>query len=148
MKNIFTQTDNQEIINRINKLTSSSKPIWGKMTVDQMLSHCISPIDVSFGTVQLKIPFLMRMMGRLMKKSWLDSPEFNKNTPTAKEFIRKETYDFDATKAELIEKVKKLSEGFHVIKLSIHPFWGKLNEADWNKLQWKHLDHHLRQFGV
>jgi hypothetical protein len=148
MKNIFTPTDNQQMIDRINKLTPESKAIWGKMTVDQMLSHCVSPIDVAFGTIQLKMPFPMRMLGRLMKKSWLDSPEFNKNSPTAKEFVRRETYDFETTKAELIQKVQKLSEGFHVIKLNVHPFWGKLNEADWNNLQWKHLDHHLRQFGV
>jgi hypothetical protein len=148
MKNIFTPSDNQQIIDRINQLTPTSKPIWGKMTVDQMLSHCISPLDVAFGTIQLKMPFLMRMLGRLMKKKWLDSPEFKKGSPTAKEFIRKETYDFETTKTELIQKVKKLSEGFQVVKIEIHPFWGKLNEADWNNLQWKHLDHHLRQFGV
>ncbi len=148
MGNIFNQTDNQLIIDRINKLTPESKAIWGKMTVDQMLSHCITPIDVAFGSVKLNMPFPMRMLGRLMKSKWLNSPEFKKNTPTAKEFIRKERYDFEFTKKELIEKVKKLGEGFHVVTIEVHPFWGKLNEADWNNLQWKHLDHHLRQFGV
>jgi hypothetical protein len=148
MGNIFTTADNQLMINRINKLTPNSKALWGKMTVDQMLSHCTTPIDVAFGTVQLKMPFPMRILGRIMKKSWLNAPEFKKNTPTAREFIRKEHYDFESTKAELIEKIQKLGQGFHVVTIDIHPFWGKLNEANWNNLQWKHLDHHLRQFGV
>lgn len=148
MKNIFDKNDNQELIGRLNLLTPDAKPFWGKMTVDQMVSHCISPIDVAFGTQELKMSFPMRMLGRIMKKSWLDAPEFKKNSPTAKEFIRKEHYDFEFTKVELIQKVTKLSEGFHVVKLEVHPFWGKLKEADWNNLQWKHLDHHLRQFGV
>lgn len=148
MKNIFDKTENQELIDRIKQLTPESKPQWGKMTVDQMLSHCISPIAVGLGTETLNIPFPMRMLGRLMKNSWLRAPEFKKNSPTAKEFIRKDTYNFEPTKAELIEKVQKLGEGFQVIQIETHPFWGKLNEADWNNLQWKHLDHHLRQFGV
>jgi hypothetical protein len=148
MGNIFNATDNQVVIDRITKLTPDTAAVWGKMTVDQMLSHCIAPIDVAFGTTQLKMPFLMRMLGRLMKKSWLNAPEFKRDSPTAKEFIRKESYDFESTKAALIEKVKKLGEGFHVVKIEVHPFWGKLNETDWNNLQWKHLDHHLRQFGV
>lgn len=148
MKNIFNPSDNQELTDRIQKITPDSKPLWGKMSVDQMLSHCIAPIDVALGTLKLDMPFPMRILGRMMKKSWLDSAEFKKNTPTAKEFYRKSTYDFDATKAELLSKVSKLSEGFHVVQLEVHPFWGKLKEADWNQLQWKHLDHHLRQFGV
>ncbi|NHN27919.1 DUF1569 domain-containing protein [Flavobacterium jejuense] len=148
MKNIFDPKDNQEIIKRIHNLTPESKPLWGKMSVDQMLSHCISPIAVALGIETLKISFPMRMLGRMMKKSWLDAPEFKKNSPTAKEFIRKETYDFELTKNQLIERIQKLGEGFQVVQLEVHPFWGKLNEADWNNLQWKHLDHHLRQFGV
>ena len=148
MKNIFDKNDNQEMIQRIKNLSPDAKPLWGKMTVDQMLSHCIAPIDVALGTEKLKMSFPMRMLGRMMKKSWLDAPEFKKNSPTAKEFIRKDSYDFEVTKTQLIKKTQKLGEGFQVVKLEVHPFWGKLNEADWNNLQWKHLDHHLRQFGV
>ena len=148
MKNIFNKNDNQEIISRINNLTSESKAVWGKMSVEQMLSHCVSPIAVGLGTETLKIPFPMRMLGRLMKNKWLNAPEFKKNSPTAKEFIRTEHYDFDTIKNELTQKVQKLGEGFQVIQIETHPFWGKLSEADWNNLQWKHLDHHLRQFGV
>ena len=29
-----------------------------------------------------------------------------------------------------------------------HPFFGPLTSAEWDRLQWKHLDHHLRQFGA
>lgn len=148
MKNIFDKNENQDMLSRINLLTPNTKALWGKMTVDQMLSHCIAPIDVGLGNIELKISFPMRILGRMMKKLWLDSPEFKKNSPTAPQFIRKETYDFDATKSELTQKVQKLGEGFQVIQIKTHPFWGKLSEADWNNLQWKHLDHHLRQFGV
>ncbi|CAM4055427.1 MULTISPECIES: hypothetical protein [Flavobacterium] len=108
-----------------------------------MLSHCVSPIAVDLGTETLKIPFAMRILGRMKKNKWLNTPEFKKNSPTAKEFIRTEHYEFETIKNELTQKVQKLGKGFQVIQIKTHPFWEKLSESDWKNLQSKHLDHHL-----
>ena len=29
-----------------------------------------------------------------------------------------------------------------------HPFFGPLTNGEWNALQWKHIKHHLKQFGL
>lgn len=63
MKSIYNLEDNNQIIERIQKLTSNSKAQWGKMTVDQMLSHCQARIDLSFGSTPLKANFMMRLLG-------------------------------------------------------------------------------------
>jgi len=117
------------------------------MTVDQMLKHSIAPIDVVFGDLVIKMPFYMGWLGRMFKKSVLNN-EFKKGSPTAKEFIFKERYNFEQSKQELIEKTRKFQDGTKVIKLERHPFWGKMNPQEWDTLMWKHLDHHLKQFGV
>ena len=149
MKSIFNSEDNQEIINRINNLTSDSKPQWGKMSVDQMLSHCQAPIDVAFGTLPLKANFTMQLLGKMLKSKILNGPEFKKNSPTAPSFIRTESYDFDKTKNELIEKVQRFSnKGHSAIKNQKHPFFGKMTYEEWDKLHYMHLDHHLKQFKV
>ncbi|MFK7000239.1 DUF1569 domain-containing protein [Flavobacterium oreochromis] len=147
MKNIFIPSDNEELICRIEKLTPESEALWGNMSVDQMMKHCIAPIDVATGDLVLKIPFIMQLFGRIIKKKVLNN-EFKHNSPTAPQFIFKEKYDFEKTKSELIKKTRKFQDGIQIIKLNTHPFWGKLSNQDWNKLQWNHLDHHLRQFGV
>ena len=149
MKSIFNAEDNQEIINRINNLTPHSKAQWGKMSVDQMLSHCVAPIDLAFGDLPLKANFIMQLLGKMLKSKILKSPEFKKNSPTAPSFIRTESYDFDETRNELIEKVKRFSaEGQNAIKNQTHPFFGKMTYDEWDKLHFMHLDHHLNQFGV
>lgn len=148
MKSIYNANDNQEIISRIQKLTPESKALWGKMTVDQMLKHCIAPIDVAFGDLELKANPIMAFLGKMMKNKIINSPEFKKDSPTAPAFIKTETYDFTATRNELIEKVQKFATGSQVIKSNKHPFFGKMSTEDWDKLQWKHLDHHLRQFNA
>lgn len=149
MKSIFDLTDNNQIIERIQKLTPESKAQWGKMSVDQMLSHCQAPIDVAFGTLPLKANFMMQILGKMLKNKILKGPDFKKNSPTAPSFIRTESYDFETTKNELIEKVKRFaSEGHGAIKNQTHPFFGKMTYDEWDKLHYMHLDHHLKQFNV
>lgn len=149
MKSIFNPTDNQELVNRINQLTPESKAVWGKMTVDQMLSHCQAPIDVATGNLSLKANFIMQMLGKMLKSKILKSPYFKKNSPTAPSFIRTGKYSFETTKEELIERIEKFAtEGQALIKNQTHPFFGKMTYEEWDKLHYMHLDHHLRQFGV
>lgn len=149
MESLFTPEGNHNIIRRINNLQPTSLSQWGKMTVDQMMSHCIAPLDVVFGNLHLKINPVMAFFGRtVIRKKVLGAKQFKKDSPTAPAFIRTGSYDFEATRAELIEKVRKFAEGPQVIKTHKHPFFGPMTNEEWDNIQWKHLDHHLRQFGV
>ncbi len=149
MASIFSKDDTAKIIDRINTLTPHSQSLWGKMTVNQMLSHCQAPIDVAFGDLNLKSNILFFLLGRIFKKKLLTAKRFKKNSITAPSFIRSQTYDFEKTKAELIRKVNRFSEeGTACIRLEKHPFFGKMSFEEWDHLQWKHLNHHLNQFGV
>ena len=148
MKSIFNPTDNQEILNRINSLSSQSQALWGKMSVDQMLKHINDAILVSFNEKPLKVPFVFKILGRLLKGSVLKKPEFAKNSPTAKEFKYDTNFNFETVKNELISNFSRFQLGEQAITCKNHPFWGKMNTNDWNTLQWKHVDHHLRQFGA
>lgn len=147
MKSIFNITDNQEIINRINLLTPESQAVWGKMSVDQMCKHTNEALIVAFGENKVKVNFVFRLLGRLMKNKVFNS-EFKRNSPTAKEFIYTDKYDFETSKNELIKNFSRFAEGHQSIKTTDHPFWGIMTYEDWNKLMWNHVDHHLRQFGV
>lgn len=149
MLSVYNKMDNDAFIARIQLLTKDRQPLWGKMTVSQMLSHCQAPIDLAFGDLQLRSNFIMRLMGKLFKNKILNSSEFKKNSPTAPDFIRKDQYDFESTKAELIRKFAKFAElGHQSIKSKKHPFFGAMSYEEWDKLHSMHLDHHLKQFGV
>jgi hypothetical protein len=143
---IFHKAGNEAMIVRINSLTPESQALWGKMTVDQMCKHCTSAIVVAFGK-RIKVNFLMRFLGKMMKEKIFNS-EFKKNSPTAKEFVFTDHYNFQEAKNDFITEFKKFAEGHQSIKTTDHPFWGKMTYEDWNKLMWNHVDHHLRQFGV
>lgn len=149
MNSIYDNVANEAMITRINKLNPDSKALWGKMKVDQMLSHCIALIDLAIGNSEIKVNFMIRIFGRLLKKKIVNSNEFKKNSLTAPSFIRKKDYDFEKTKSDLINKFSSFSKLKHqAIKNTKHPIFGKMGYEEWDKLQWMHLDHHLKQFGV
>lgn len=149
MSSIYNKADNDLVISRINNLTPEAKALWGKMTVDQMLSHCQAPMDFAFGKIPMKANFLMQLLGKILKKKVLGSSEFKKNSPTAPAFIRKDKYDFEEAKNGLIERINTFSSlGQSAIKTTKHPFFGEMTYDEWSQMHTMHLDHHLKQFGV
>jgi len=149
MNSIYDKASCEAMIARINKLTPESKPLWGKMSAGQMLQHCKLASDVAYGKMDLKVNFLMRLLGRILKKKVFYGGDLKKNSPTAKEFIITDRIEFEKVKAELIANLTRFAdEGTSSIKLTKHPFWGEMSSQDWDALMWKHTNHHLEQFGV
>jgi hypothetical protein len=148
MKSIFNPTDNAEFIERINKLTPGTPALWGKMNVSQMMAHCQVPIKIAFGELEAKGNLFGLLFGRLAKKKLLEDKPFKRNLPTLKEGLIKDERNFDSEKSGLVNDVKKFTAGPDVITKKPHPFFGPMTVDEWDKLQSKHLDHHLKQFGV
>jgi hypothetical protein len=149
MKSLFTPADNEEIVNRVNNLTATTQPQWGKMNVEQMVTHCQRPLMVAFGELNLKRGLPGILFGSFVKKRLLkDEQPFGKNLPTDPNFIVKDERLFNAEKEKLVSYIKQIGKGPSAIKVVQHPFFGKMTPQDWDKIMYKHLDHHLRQFGA
>ncbi len=146
VKNLFDTAVKQDIINRINKLTPQSQAVWGKMNAAQMLVHCQMPLGVATGKHTLKSNFFMRLIGPLFKKQLFNDKPFKRNLPTDKSFIITNTHDLEKEKQNLIAMINSFSAA--TMSNEPHPFFGKLSNEEWSRGTWKHLDHHLQQFGV
>lgn len=146
VKNLFNQDVKQQIINRINTLTPQSNALWGKMNVSQMLAHVQLPISCAYGTHEVKGSFLLKLIGPLFKSILYNDKPYKQGLPTDKTYVVADNKNFDAEKNELLEKVNKFIP--ENIVLLNHPIWGKLTKEQWSKATWKHLDHHLSQFGA
>lgn len=147
IKNLFDPVTKQEIIERIDKLTAQSQNKWGKMNVAQMLAHVQLPIKIAYGTHQPKGNFLLRLIGPLFKSKLWDEQPYKQSLPTDPTFIMTGLEkDFEKEKAVLLDLVNRFGET--TIVGEKHPVFGKLTKENWSKATWKHLDHHLKQFGV
>lgn len=147
IKNLFDPVVKQEVINRINKLTPATKQLWGKMNVSQMLAHVQKPIAVAYGTHMPKGSFLLRLLGPLFKSALWDEKPYKHSLPTDPTFVMTGSErEFEKEKAILLSMVNDFAEAKLVSDK--HPVFGKMTKENWSKATWKHLDHHLQQFGV
>ena len=150
LPNIFTKSVSDSVVQRINQLTSATQPQWGKMSVAQMLAHCCVTYEMVYEDKHPKPNAVVKfMLKTFLKNTVVNEKAYKQNSGTGPQFIIKETKDFDAEKTRLIgfiNKTQGLSEGHFDGKAS-HSL-GNLNKTEWNNLFYKHLDHHLRQFGV
>jgi hypothetical protein len=147
VKNLFDPLVKEDILNRINKLTLQSQPQWGKMNVGQMLAHLQQPIGVAEGRHILRRTLFGRIVGPMVKSMIYNEKPFKHNLPTDKSFVMI-TYekDFVKEKESLINMINNFKE--ENIVNEYHTFFGKLTKEQWSKGTYKHLDHHLQQFGV
>ena len=149
MKNIFDPADAESFVKRIDQLTPQSTPQWGKMNVAQMLAHCKTGLEVAQGEKSVKRIFIGYILGPLFKSSFYNEKPFSKNIATAEIFKMQGEFDFDFEKQELIKKILQFYEGGpSKCTTEPHGFFGHLTPQQWGIGMYKHLDHHLRQFGV
>ena len=150
LPNIFSNKVSDQIIERINSLNPDTKPEWGKMDVSQMLAHCNVTYELVYEDKHPKPNFLMKFfLKNFMKNKVTDEIPYKHSLQTAPVFIIKDRKDFEAEKLRLIDHIQKtrdLGEESFNNKLS-HSF-GVLSKTEWNNMFYKHLDHHLNQFGV
>ena len=149
MENLFDTTVAANILSRIEKLQPGSKALWGKMNVGQMLAHCQQAFKVPLTSKKLSLTALGLLFGWMMKSKLYNESPWGKSLPTARNFIIKDERDFEKEKAGLLSMINSFHQkGASGIGDKMHPMFGKIKADNWGKSMWKHLDHHLRQFGV
>lgn len=147
LKDLFDPLVKRDILDRINKLSPQSQPQWGKMNGAQMLAHLQMPIGSALGLYTLPRTLLGRIVGGLVKSGMYSEKPFKRNSPTDPSFVMTgHEKDFGKEKQSIIAMINDFKE--ENIKNEIHPFFGKLTKEQWSKAMYKHVDHHLRQFGV
>lgn len=150
LPNIFTKEVSDKVIQRINQLKSSTEPKWGKMNVTQMLAHCNVTYEMVYENKHPRPNFLMKLVLKFLAKQTVTSEKpYKHNLKTAPQFIIEDKRDFDVEKNRLINyinKTQQLGEEYFDNKES-HSF-GVLQKHEWNNMFYKHLNHHLSQFGV
>ena len=149
MKNLFEPDATQEVISRIDQLQPTSLRRWGKMDVAQMMAHCSAAMDMASGRINPPRILIGRLIGAMVKPIYTNEKPLSKNSPTDKKLIISDQRDFLREQQQLKLKVQQFHEGGETqCTRHPHPFFGALTPQEWSRGMYKHLDHHLRQFGA
>lgn len=150
MQSLFNSETQNEVYTRLNNLNETSQAKWGKMDVGQMLKHCQLPLDVATGDLEMttKIGFFKKLLFKAFKPLMYNDKPWKKNLDTPKEFRITDNQEFLAQKEKLTTIIGAFSKRKDVTQWPAHPLFGKFTTEQWGKMQYKHLDHHLTQFGA
>ena len=151
MKNMFDRAVVNEVKTRMGKLEPQTERRWGKMTAAQMLGHCSVSMQWAVGeVVPEKGSLPVRLIGRLVKPMvFRNEDPLRKNSPTARSLIVADNRDLGRERDRLLGLIEKFEAGGAAgCTRNPHSFFGKMTPEQWAILMYKHLDHHLRQFGV
>jgi len=150
MKNLFEAARAGEVKQRIAKLRPDSERLWGKMNPAQALEHCSRGMEMALGDKTPPRVLVGRIMGWMVKLKVMGNEEpMRRNSPTAKELVVQDERDLVTERARLCGLIDRFAAaGPKGCTTHPHAFFGRLTPEEWAILMYKHLDHHLRQFGV
>ncbi|MBZ0327534.1 MAG: DUF1569 domain-containing protein [Altibacter sp.] len=147
MKSLFDAEAFSEIKTRIDNLSEASEKQWGKMTHGQMLHHCQGPFNIMLekNDYGMKPNWMAKLF---FKKLLYNDKPWRKNLPTAKFLKETEARNFEKERLDLVKLLDEFEAQKDRTDWKPHPAFGHFTRLQWGQMQYKHLDHHLRQFGV
>ena len=151
MKNLFQQNEREPLLKRLTNVTPNLQNKWGSMNVHQMIVHLADPFRASLG--DRPVPYYPSAFGKFPfnKFAALLMP-WPKSAPTAPDFIQglkgSSPAEFEQDKQALFLLIHRFAQHDNNHPFPLHPSFGKLTNKEWARVMWRHLDHHLRQFGM
>lgn len=146
MKSIWNKKNRDSLLQRLDRLTPESRAKWGKFTAPQLIAHLNEAMRMSLGelkTAPKNTPFKNAPMKQLV----IYVLPWPKGAPTAPELLRGTTTDWAEDMRRLKEYIVRFATS-SVASFPEHPAFGKVSRRGWGVLVYKHLDHHLKQFGL
>jgi hypothetical protein len=150
MKNLFDAARVEEVKQRIARLQPESQRQWGKMNAPQALAHCSRGFELASGDLRPPRVLIGRFIGSIIKpKVFANDEPLRRNSPTVKGLVIQDDRDLAKERACLYGVIDRfVAAGPEGCTTHPHSFFGPLTPEEWAILMYKHLDHHLRQFGA
>ncbi|HXT16206.1 MAG TPA: DUF1569 domain-containing protein [Gemmatimonadaceae bacterium] len=155
MATLLDPRDRAAIETRLASLTPDRERRWGRMNASQMVCHLTDAFRGALGERSSpNTPRPAGLLGRTLVK-WMALyvpapwPRGLPTPPIADQErggTRPTTFDRDV---EMLRAARdRFMHELPAIAQRPHVFFGRLSQAQWARWAYRHMDHHLRQFGV
>jgi len=150
MKNLFDPARATELRERIQRLRPDSPRVWGKMTAPQAMAHCAVALEWAVGDTVAPRMMIGRVIGGVVRRLAVrDDEPMKRNAPTAPDLRIVDERELATEQARLNRLIDRFSAGGPAgCTTHPHAFFGRMTPDEWAVLMYKHVDHHLRQFGA
>jgi hypothetical protein len=150
VRSLWNEPDRQNLLSRFDKLRPDTEARWGRMNAPQMLAHIGDSMRMAIGAMRVepkRTPLRFTPIKQLVIYALPSTP---KHLPTAPELSKTVPGAWSEDLRDVKELVRRAVVRYDQrnTKWPAHPAFGKLSPRAWGVLIYKHLDHHLRQFGA
>jgi hypothetical protein len=147
MKSIWQSDARREIQDRVVKLSPTARAQWGKMSAPQMVCHLSESLKMTLGDLPCA-PKGGALRYTPLKQFIIYVAPWPKGVPTAPELMARVPASWPNDITDLNVLLERLAARNGAPSWPEHPAFGKLSQRAWGRLVYRHMDHHLRQFGV
>lgn len=150
MKTLWQPETVQELKDRISHLHPDTPRLWGKMTPAQAIAHCTIGMELACGDRRPPRMFIGRIIGGIIKPmAFKESEPMRRNSPTIPGFQVSDDRDLAVECQNLARSIDRFAAaGPAGCTTHPHSFFGRLTADEWSMWMYKHIDHHLKQFGA
>jgi hypothetical protein len=147
MPSLRNQNARNSLLERLQRLTPASTRQWGQMDASRMICHLGDALSMALGDLPVKPikagPFQYFPLKHLILYVF----PMPKGVPTAPELLSSLPDSFESDRSVVAERIQRMAAAPRGAG-PVHPFFGPLTNEEWNALQYQHIDHHLKQFGL
>ena len=149
MQNLFNTADRDAVLGRLEALQPTGTRQWGTMTAAQALAHCSLALEMACGERKKPQALLGRLVTPFIRSTVLGEKPMGRNAPTDRDLVVADDRDFAAEQRRLAGMIDRFVRlGPDAAGTQVHSFFGRFTGDEWGRLMYKHVDHHLRQFGA
>lgn len=148
-RSLFDASTLDAVTARIDSLTADTQPRWGKMDVAQMLAHCAEVQEVANGKELRNSPWYLKLFRGIIRRMVLSTKPYPRQSATHPQYVVASQEDFGQQKERLLQAIRSMHDQSPAKAEQIkHPLFGSMTADEKGWAMYKHLDHHLTQFGV
>ncbi len=144
----------ESLIVRLNALRPDAERRWGTLTPGEMLCHVGDGQDVVLMRREATEPEGGIRTRRFLKwvalyatfVPWGKGAETDPKVDPKREGTQ--PGDFEADRLRVIESLRAIAAAAEGELNPIHGLFGPMSTRDWQQSAYRHVDHHLRQFGA
>lgn len=147
MKTIWRDEDRRELSDRVGRMTSERRAEWGTFTAPKMICHLADSLKMAMGDLAVASKHLPIRYPPL-KQLIIYAAPFPKSSPTAPELLARQPREWASDVDDLQALLARAGSARTTDTWPDHPAFGKLSTRAWGVLIFRHMDHHLKQFGA
>jgi hypothetical protein len=147
MKSIWQDEARRELHDRVGRLAPDRRAAWGRFTAPKMVCHLAESLKMAMGDLKVP-PKQSPLRYPPLKQLIVYVAPFPKGVPTAPELLARAPREWRDDVADVRSLLELAAASRTTDTWPQHPAFGKLSTRAWGVLIYRHMDHHLKQFGA